>query len=78
MKLMVLDGNSIINRAFFGVRLLSTKDGVYTNAVFGFLNILNKLMGEETPDALSAMSSMSGIKPSARVCPMSLQCRCPF
>ena len=35
MKLMVIDGNSIINRAFFGLRLLSTKDGLYTNAVFG-------------------------------------------
>ena len=41
MKLMILDGNSIINRAFYGVRLLSTKDGVYTNAIYGFLNILS-------------------------------------
>ena len=40
MKLMILDGNSIINRAFYGVRLLSTKDGLCTNAIFGFLNIL--------------------------------------
>ena len=39
MKLMILDGNSIINRAFYGVRLLSTKDGVYTNAIYGFLNL---------------------------------------
>ena len=46
MKFMALDGNSIINRAFYGVRLLSTKDGVYTNAVFGFLNIFRKLMDE--------------------------------
>ena len=52
MKLMILDGNSIINRAFFGVRLLSTKDGLYTNAIFGFLNILEKLRSEENPDAL--------------------------
>ena len=43
MKLMILDGNSIINRAFYGVRLLSTKDGVYTNAIYGFLNILERL-----------------------------------
>ena len=42
MKLMILDGNSIINRAFYGVRLLSTKDGVYTNAIYGFLNILER------------------------------------
>ena len=39
MKLMVIDGNSILNRAFYGVRPLSTRDGTPTNAVFGFLNI---------------------------------------
>ena len=43
MKLLVLDGNSIVNRAFYGIRLLSNKDGLYTNAVYGFLNILHKL-----------------------------------
>ena len=42
MKLMVLDGNSIANRAFYGVRPLSTKDGLPTNAVFGYVNILIK------------------------------------
>jgi len=52
MKLMILDGNSIINRAFYGVRLLSTKDGVYTNAIYGFLNILERLRNDERPDAL--------------------------
>ena len=52
MKLMILDGNSIVNRAFYGVRLLSTREGLYTNAIFGFLNILQKLTGEEQPDAL--------------------------
>ena len=52
MKLMILDGNSIINRAFYGVRLLSTKDGVYTNAIYGFLNILERLRNDEQPDAL--------------------------
>jgi len=52
MKLMVLDGNSIINRAFYGVRMLNTKDGTPTNAVFGFLNILQKLRTEGNPDAL--------------------------
>ncbi len=53
MKLMILDGNSIINRAFYGVRLLTTRDGLYTNAIFGFLNILEKLRNEEQPDALA-------------------------
>lgn len=52
MKLMILDGNSIINRAFYGVRLLSTKDCVYTNAIYGFLNILERLRADEQPDAL--------------------------
>lgn len=52
MKLMIIDGNSIINRAFYGVRPLSTRDGTPTNAVYGFLNILLKLLGEEEPDAL--------------------------
>ena len=52
MKLMVLDGNSVLNRAFYGVRLLSTADGLYTNAVFGFLNILLKLLSEEKPDGV--------------------------
>ena len=53
MKLMVLDGNSIVNRAFYGVsQNLTTRDGFPTNAIFGFLNILLKLEGEEKPDAL--------------------------
>lgn len=52
MKLMVLDGNSIINRAFYGIRLLTTRDGVFTNAVYGFLSILSKLLDDEKPDAL--------------------------
>ena len=52
MKLMVIDGNSILNRAFYGIKLLTTKDGLPTNAVYGFLNILLKLTDEEKPDAL--------------------------
>ncbi len=52
MKLMILDGNSIVNRAFYGVRPLSTRDGFNTNAIYGFLNILHRLEGEEKPEAL--------------------------
>ncbi len=52
MKLMILDGNSVVNRAFYGVRLLSTREGLCTNAIYGFLNILHKLTGEEQPDAV--------------------------
>ena len=52
MKLMILDGNSIINRAFYGVRPLNAPDGTPTNAVYGFLTILQKLFDNNTPDAL--------------------------
>jgi len=52
MKLMVIDGNSILNRAFYGIHLLSTATGLYTNAVYGFLNILQRLLSEDKPDAL--------------------------
>ncbi|MEG1879524.1 MAG: DNA polymerase I, partial [Pseudoflavonifractor sp.] len=51
-KLMVIDGNSIVNRAFYGVHPLSTRDGQPTNAVYGFLTILLKLIDEERPDSL--------------------------
>ena len=60
MKLMILDGNSVINRAFYGVRLLSTRDGLYTNAIYGFLNILDKMRQEERPDALCVAFDLQG------------------
>ena len=50
MKLMVIDGNSILNRAFYGVRSLNTADGLFTNAIFGFLSTFFKLQDEEAPD----------------------------
>ena len=43
LKILVLDGNSILNRAFYGIKLLTTKDGRFTNAIYGFLNILLRL-----------------------------------
>ena len=52
MKLMVIDGNSILNRAYYGIRPLTTRDGLYTHAIFGFLTTLLRLEGEEAPDAL--------------------------
>lgn len=52
MKLLAVDGNSIINRAFYGIRLLSNKKGEYTNAVYGFINILLKLISEQKPDGV--------------------------
>ena len=63
MKLLVLDGNSIVNRAFYGIKLLTTNDGRFTNGIFGFLNILfslrehynDKLMREEFDVELAAL-----------------------
>ena len=49
---MVLDGNSIVNRAYYGIRPLTTKDGLYTHAVFGFLTTLGRLLDEEQPEAV--------------------------
>lgn len=53
MKLLAIDGNSIVNRAFYGIKLLTTKDGRYTNAIVGFMNILQKLQAEEQPDSIA-------------------------
>lgn len=53
-KLLILDSNSILNRAFYGVRYLSARDGTPTNAIYGFLNILLKLIKEQEPDYICA------------------------
>ena len=53
MKLLVIDGNSIINRAFYGIRALTTKDGKFTNGIFGFMNILLGMMEDLSPDAVA-------------------------
>ncbi len=53
MRLLVIDGNSIVNRAFYGIKLLSTKDGQFTNAIVGFMNILIKLSQECQPDRVA-------------------------
>ncbi len=53
MKLLVLDGNSIVNRAFYGIKPLTTKEGLFTNAIYGFMNILFKLEQEEKPDEIA-------------------------
>ncbi|MBQ9269846.1 MAG: DNA polymerase I [Oscillospiraceae bacterium] len=52
MKLMILDGNSVVNRAFYGVGYLSSRSGQPTGAIYGFLNIMQSLLDEEHPDAL--------------------------
>jgi len=60
MKLVILDGNSVINRAYFGVRPLTTRDGLFTHAIYGFLNILEKVMKEEQPEALCVAFDLHG------------------
>lgn len=54
MKILLIDGNSIMNRAFYGIRLLSNKNGLFTNALTGFMNIYLKLIKEENPDCVCA------------------------
>ena len=86
MKLMVLDGNSIVNRAFYGIRPLTTRQGLYTNAIYGFVTTLQRLLDEEKPEALcvtfdrreprSATRRMRPTKRSARECRRNWPCRC--
>ena len=60
MKLLILDGNSVINRAYFGVKPLTTRDGLYTHAIYGFLNILERMEKEEKPDAVCVSFDLHG------------------
>ncbi len=60
MKLMILDGNSVINRAYFGVKPLTNREGLYTNAIYGFLNILDRMEKEEQPDAVCVSFDLQG------------------
>ena len=52
-KILLVDGHSIINRAFYGVTNLTNSEGLHTNAIFGFLNTLFKVLDEEKPDYLT-------------------------
>ena len=83
MKLMVLDGNSVVNRAFYGVgktRLLTTRQGLYTNAIFGFITMLQRLLDDEKPltgaSLRSATRRIPPIRRTARGCPTSWRSRC--
>ena len=60
MKLLILDGNSVINRAYFGVKPLTTREGLYTHAIYGFLNILERMEKEEHPDAVCVSFDLHG------------------
>lgn len=60
MKLLILDGNSVINRAYYGVKPLTTRDGFYTHAIYGFLNILERMEKEEQPEAVCVAFDLHG------------------
>lgn len=63
-KFLIIDGNSIMNRAFYGIRILSTKDGTYTNAVYGFLNIYYMMLEKINPNYVAVAFDLS--KPTFR------------
>lgn len=58
MKLLVIDGNSILNRAFYGIKLLTTKDGHYTNAIYGFLTMFRKISEDTSPEGVAVAFDM--------------------
>ena len=60
MKLLILDGNSVINRAFYGVKPLTTREGLFTHAIYGFLNILERMEKEEQPEAICVAFDLHG------------------
>ncbi len=60
MKLLILDGNSVINRAYFGVKPLTNREGLYTHAIYGFLNILERMEKEEQPEAVAVAFDLHG------------------
>lgn len=90
-KLMLIDGNSILNRAFYalqGSNMLRTAEGLYTNAVYGFLNILNKYMAEDKPEYIAVAFDLraptfrhlqyEGYKAQRKGMPEELACQVPL
>ena len=80
MKLLILDGNSILNRAFYGIKVLTTKEGLYTNGIYGFLTMLQRLRDEVDPNAVAVafdIKPMTATRPTAAECPLSLPSSCP-
>ena len=86
MKLMVIDGNSILNRAFYGIRPLTTREGFYTHAIYGFLSTMKRLT-DDSSQMRSASPSTGASRPSAtsnfritrrsaKVCRRSSGCSC--
>ena len=60
MKLLTIDGNSVLNRAFYGIKLLTTKGGIYTNGIYGFLSILLRVLEETAPDRVAVAFDKKG------------------
>lgn len=60
MKLLTIDGNSVLNRAFYGIKLLTTKGGIYTNGIYGFLSILLRVLEETVPDRVAVAFDKKG------------------
>ena len=81
MNFLVIDGNSILNRAFYGIKVLTTKDGRFTNAIYGFMNIFLRLKDECRPEAVAvafdvkqphfATRCTAAIRRQERACPTS-------
>ena len=71
-KIVLIDGHSILNRAFYGVPLLSNAKGLHTNAVYGFLNILLKLEDDVSPDGVAVTFDLK--EPTFRQKPSDMKC----
>ena len=87
MNFLVIDGNSILNRAFYGIKVLTTKDGRFTNAIYGFMNIFLRLKDECQPQAVAVAFDVKqptfrhemygGYKATRKGMPDSSRSRCP-
>ena len=66
-KLVLIDGHSILHRAFYGVPDLTNSEGLHTNAIYGFLNILFKILEEEAPDYPLITMAMGGLGAVSRI-----------
>ncbi|MBQ7385114.1 MAG: DNA polymerase I [Ruminococcus sp.] len=85
MKLLAVDGNSIMNRAYYGIRPLTTKDGQFTHAIYGFLTMLLKIKADTNPDAVAIAFDLhaptfrhkaySGYKATRKGMPEELRCQ---
>ena len=77
-KFVLIDGHSILNRAFYGVPDLTNSQGFHTNAVYGFLNIMFKILEEEKPDYLTVafdVRRLSGMKFTRNIKERESRCR---